>query len=167
MSDIEDLEARIAGALERIRAGVENLSAAPDPAADDESASLESRVEELNALLATEQQASATTQAKLDAMMLKSGSATEALEARIASLTAELDTLEQENSKLRDTVNDLQGVNATLRDSAAAGVTEPEAINESLVADLKAMQTSRASEIRDMESILADLAPILEEAPHA
>ena len=29
MSDIEDLEARIAGALERIRAGVENLSAVP------------------------------------------------------------------------------------------------------------------------------------------
>ena len=167
MSDIEDLEARIAGALERIRAGVENLSAAPAQAAEPEGESLEARVEHLTAMLEDEQRNATTAQAKLDAMMLKSGSATEALEARIASLTAELDGLERENTQLRDTVNELQGVNATLRDSAAAGVTEPDAINQSLMADLKALQTSRASDIRDMESILADLAPILEEAAHA
>jgi predicted nucleic acid-binding Zn-ribbon protein len=166
MSDIEDLEARIAGALERIRAGVENLGTAVAPV-DPGGESLEARVEQLSSMLEDEQRSAATAQAKLDAMMLKSGSATEALEERIASLTAELDGLEQENSTLRNTVNDLQGVNATLRDSAAAGVTEPDAINQSLMADLKALQTSRASEIRDMESILSDLAPILEEAPHA
>ena len=167
MSDIEDLEARIAGALERIRAGVENLSAVPAEAVEPEGESLEARVEQLTAMLEDEQRNATTAQAKLDAIMLKSGSATEALETRIATLTAELDGLEQENAQLREAVNELQGVNATLRDSAATGVTEPEAINQSLIADLKAMQTSRASEIRDMEAILADLAPILEEAPHA
>ena len=167
MSDIEDLEARIAGALERIRAGVENLGPAADPENVQSDGALEAKVEQLNSMLEDEQKTAATAQAKLDALMLKSGSASEALEARIASLTAELDGLEQENSRLRNTVNDLQGVNATLRDSAAAGVTEPEAINQSLIADLKALQTSRASEIRDMESILSDLGPILEETPHA
>ena len=100
MSDIEDLEARIAGALERIRAGVENLSAIPAIASEPEGESLEARVDQLTAMLEDEQRNATTAQAKLDAMMLKSGSATEALEARIATLTAELDGLEQENAQL-------------------------------------------------------------------
>ncbi len=167
MTELAELEKRIAVAMERIRTGVEGLNAPSDaeliPA------------EEADALA---QQLSAVTADLTDA--------TEALEAeraRVAELEAalaqaqsipaapdlsgELEANEAELRTLRSAIQELQTANAALRQSALGTVTDPDLINRSLAADLEAVQSARLSELRDIDAILAALDPIVEGASHA
>jgi hypothetical protein len=64
------------------------------------------------------------------------------------------------NSALREQL-------ATLRSANMVGVTEPQLINKSLMAELEALRAIRLSEVAEMDEILAALEPHLTEAGHA
>lgn len=138
MSDIPQLEQRIAAALERIRAGLDSL---PGGAAA-EAEALAAKVGALEAELAG-----------------KAG-----LEAEIAQLRDGLAQAEAEKAEMLGTMEKLQTVNADLRLAASEGVTDPEVINKALAADLEALQAARAADLRDIEAILGELLPQREEA---
>jgi chromosome segregation ATPase len=144
MSDIPKLEQRIAQALERIRAGIDAMPAASGNRAEIEA--LGAEIAELEARQATLEDAVRKAEA-------------DASEAR-----AQLDTMGAECRELQDAVQKLQAVNADLRLAAAEGVSDPEVINRALVADLEALQAARAADLRDIEALLAELAPIAKEA---
>lgn len=139
MSDIPQLEQRIAAALERIRAGLDTL---PGGATADKAEALAAKVSTLESELAA-----------------KAG-----LEAEIAQLRDGLAQAEAEKTEMLGTLEKLQAVNADLRVAASEGVTDPEVINKALAADLEALQAARAADLRDIEAILGELMPQREEA---
>ncbi|WP_424970357.1 hypothetical protein [Dinoroseobacter sp. S76] len=146
MSDIPQLEQRIAVALERIRTGVDALAAPQD---NSELVAAEARADALAAELAG-------IQAQL--------SAAKEVEAEVLALRTKLAEADAEKGDLLSTIQSLQGVNADLRAAAAEGLSDPDVINKALVADLEALQTARAADLRDIETLLAELAPIAQEA---
>jgi predicted nuclease with TOPRIM domain len=143
MSDIPQLEQRIARALERIRAGLDVL---PGPETAERAQTLAARVAELEAARAADQDARS------------------ALEEQLRELRDGLARAEAEKSEMMDAMQKLQTVNADLRLAAAEGVTDPDVINRALVADLEALQAARAADLRDIDAILSELAPMRQEA---
>ncbi|WP_425090466.1 hypothetical protein [Tropicimonas sp. S265A] len=144
MSEVSELEERLVTAMARIRAAVhakdgDAAASAPDQA-------------QLDVL-----------EAERDAARLAAETAAEAqagAEARLAELDAEM-------TQLRETVQNLQTVNAELRVAASEGVQDPDVINKALAADLAALQAARAADLRDIEAILAQIGPVEEGASHA
>jgi len=163
MSDIGELEQRLADAMDRIRTGVEALSAPPAvemvPAQD---------FDELESQLADAARELAETSGVLNGVRARNGELEDALaEAQDAVPVVpepvpgladdDREALEAEIRTLRASVEALQAANAELRRSALTGVTDPELINRSLVADLEAVQSARLAELRDIDSILRSL----------
>lgn len=142
MSEIPQLEQRIAAALERIRAGLDTLPGAEMAETAAQAETLASRV------------------SALEAELVEKG----ALEAEVSALRDGLAKAEQERAEMLDTMQKLQTVNADLRLAAAEGVTDPDVINAALVADLEALQKVRAADLRDIDAILNELAPLAKEA---
>ena len=164
MTELAELEKRIAEAIQRIRSGVEGLQPASDaemvPAEEADAlasqlSAVTSDLSDATAALEVERARSADLEAQLHAANEAAASQSDQ-----AAIEAELRTL-------RGAVQELQTANAALRQSALASVTDPELINRSLAADLEAVQTARLSELRDIDAILATLNPIVEGASHA
>ncbi len=175
MSELGELEKRIAEALTRIRAGVEGMSATPteDVVSAAEADALAEQLSLVTADLAEATDALAAERAKIGGQ----ASQIEALStqvtglkadlARASSQTDDLDAAQAELRTLRASVQELQTANAELRRSALSGVTSPDLINRSLAADLEAVQAARLSELRDLDAVLRVLSPVLEEASNA
>lgn len=153
MTDIDELQRRIASAMDRIATASGGL-AAPNTAAtealqtalDDEklaNAQLTERVSKLS-----EQQESAIASART--------AAAEA-EARTAALDLELQRLRQANEQLRKS-------NVALREANEAGVGEPHLINKAMLAELEALRAARAADIAEASSIIGALTPLLDGA---
>lgn len=144
MNDIPLLEQRIAVALERIRAGVDTISAAQTNSAQTDA--LQADVARLE-----------TRQSELEVAL-------KAAEAGTAAARDQLAAVEAEKAEMLAAVQKLQAVNSDLRVAAAESVSDPDAINRALVADLEALQAARAADLRDIEALLAELEPIAKEA---
>ncbi len=171
MTELAELEKRIAEAIERIRSGIEGLQPAFDaemvPAAEADAlaaqlASVTSDLSDATVALEAERAKTASLENQLLAAQAQQTAARDAAVSASdqAATDAELRTL-------RSTVQDLQTANAALRQSALANVSDPELINRSLAADLEAVQAARLSELRDIDAILTTLTPIIEGASHA
>lgn len=184
MTELTDLERRIAEALERIRGGVEGLSAAAGAGASDgELGALRADLEEAQAARAEAEAAleeERTRTAALEQRLAEADAAlseaeagvpagagaseaeVEALRAKAQRLEDGIEAAEAELRTLRATLQEVQAANAELRRSAITGVTEPDLINRSLAADLEAVQAARKADLRDMDTILRTLEPLLE-----
>ena len=163
MPTIAELERRITAALDRIGQGLDRLPASDAPAAlpgDDATA--------LHEALETERSAAAQLAERLRKVKEREANAKVEAEARIAGLTAARDQQAVELQRLRKTVAHLRDTLTAQNDSVRAGLTEPQVINKSLLAELEALRAQRRSESAEMEAILTALAPLIEEpAKHA
>ena len=167
MPTIAELERRITAALDRIGRGLDRLPAGDAPAAPARDTPGEAVVA-LQEALETERGAVAQLAERVRAVKEREVKTKGDLDARIAGLTEARDQQAVELQRLRKTVAQLRDTLTAQNDALRAGVTEPQIINKSLLAELEALRAQRRSESAEMEAILSALAPLIEEpAAHA
>jgi len=155
MSEISELERRITKALDRIRDGI--ASGDDGVGASDDSAALKAQLEE-------ERTANAQLGERIRALKERHAAEIEALsstnygaEERHADLETALDQLRQANEALREN-------NAALRAALAEGVADAGMINEAMRAELESLSAQQAADAAEVEAILTELKPIVQEA---
>jgi len=155
MSQIEELQGRLAAALDRIGQGLERMAPedAADPAEvaalrqdlDDERIACEQLRERVKALKAQRD--------RLDAEL----EAARAGALDIGRLDSELQGLRAANEKLRE-------INDKLRAANAGGVAEPGLIDAAMQAELDALRAERAAERAETGAILGELSEAVKSA---
>ncbi|WP_281981963.1 hypothetical protein [Thalassorhabdomicrobium marinisediminis] len=160
MTDLSLIETRLTAALDRIREGSRTL--AERPAAPDTS-DAEARIAELTAKLDEEQTANAqlVERVKLlkerqDGKLAELESNVEAGRTRSARMDRELQRLRQVNAELRD-------INTQLREAVSAGVSEAHLVNKAMLAELEALRATQSADAAEMDAILDELKPIIEQ----
>ncbi|MCC1482032.1 hypothetical protein [Roseibaca sp. Y0-43] len=155
MTDIKQMESRLARALDRISAAAGKLSAAPAaPAGDGDSAALQAALE-------AERAKTAQLTERVNAVRQRQDSSVASLERRLARMTEQLDLQSLEMLRLKKANSKLIEANRQLREGVEAQVVEPSAINRSLVAELEALRAERAAELAEMEDVLGELKPLM------
>ena len=157
MPAIAELERRLAAALDRIGQGLDRLppgTATGEPAAD---------IAALHEALEAERGTAAQLVERLRAVKDREATARAEAEARIADLTGVRDQQSQELQRLRKTVAQLRDTLTAQNEAIRAGLTEPQVINKSLLAELEGLRAQRRSESAEIEAILSALAPLIEE----
>lgn len=161
MSEISALEGRITAALDRIRAGIAaQHTAVPQTVAPDTAGDLDT----LRSQLDEERRANAQLEDRVGAVKLRQEKTVSELEARAASQAGQLIVLSDEIQRLRASNVDLRDLNAQLRSAAADGATSPDLINRATLAEVDALQTQRRSEAAEMDVIVSQLKPLIEDA---
>ncbi len=150
MSNIEDLQARITAALERLARGVDSLGAgsATDVAA------LEAQLEE-------EKTVTAQLEERLRTLKEKHAAELHAVRGQTQDTRAKVDALDLELQRLRKANTALREANAALREANEAGVAEPDLINRSMLVELEALRAARSADAAEASAILSALTPIL------
>jgi hypothetical protein len=161
-SEIADIERRLSAALDRIGKGLGRIGA---PTAG--AAKAPADVAALKEALDTERQANAQLQERLKAVRERDSSALSTLEAKVDRLTQQLDVQGLELMRMRKVTVQLRETVRVLTDAAVSGTTEPHLINKAMLAELEALRALRQTEVAEMDEILAELRPILEDMPHA
>jgi hypothetical protein len=154
MDDIKAYETRIMAALNRVAKGVEAMAAKPAVVVDDGGHTV---------ALEAERAKSAQLADKLRAMKDRDAVPTPPtqLEARVDKMTRQLDVQGLELQRMRKTNIQLREQLRMLRE-AADGV-DAGLVNKSMQVELDALRATRASEIAEMDEILAELAPLIAE----
>ena len=171
MTQIAELERRIADALERVAKGAKAINAqrppaptstpAPTPQPVDESEELA----QLRALLAAERTKSAQLSEQVSSVRQRQESSVTQMERCVARLTEQLDLQSLEMLRLKKANAKLMEANAALREAQITGTPESAVLNRSLSAELEALQAERRAEMAEMEEILAEIRPLLNEEP--
>jgi predicted nucleic acid-binding Zn-ribbon protein len=162
MTEIDDFQARITAALDRIAKGVDRIPVAtgvkptaPEPVAKS------GEVEKLRAALADEKAANAQLTERLRAVKDRDGQTVHALEARVDVMTRQLDVQGLEMQRLRKTTAQLRDQVRVLHEAAAAGTVDAAMINKAMLVELEALRAIRASESAELEEILSELTPLV------
>ena len=150
MSNVVELQSRIASALDRIRVGVDGMSGSVDTS--------------LQARLAEEQTANAQLEERVKALKDRQDGKISDLERRIESYIGQMSKLDAELQRLRTSNADMREVSAQLRSAATDGVAQPELINRALMAEVEALSAQRSADAAEADAIIADLKPLIEEA---
>jgi len=157
MSNIEELERRISVAFDRIGQAVDRfVPAAPgiDTAA-------------LQDALQAEQATNAELTERLRVMTLRGESdAAEATE-KVGRLVRALDAQGIELQRLKNTVIQLRESLRALREAQTGAVADPHLLNTAMLVELEALHATRLTEMAQMEEILAELHPLIEEVQDA
>lgn len=151
MSQINELQARITAALDRIAQGLEGR---PEAAADPEEA------DTLREQLEEERLANAQLQERIKVLHTKLDAAEGAQAESLRKLDADLQALRKANQQLRDN-------NQALREAQAAGVAEPHLINKAMMAELEGLRAARGADRGEVEAVLAALGQVIAEAEPA
>lgn len=94
----------------------------------------------------------------------ESSSAPGALEARVEKMTRQLDVQGLELQRMRKTVIQLREHLRVLHEAAAEGLAEPHLVNKAMLAELEALRAARHVDLAEVDEILAELEPLIEEA---
>ena len=154
MSDISILEGRITAALDRIRQGLDRQGV---PAVADSSVQAE-----------LDEQRAHNAELVERVRILKDRQDTQ-----VASLTARVDTQRKQLMKLDEELQKLRASNVQLRDLngklrvAVTTSLAPELHDAAVTAEIEALRTQRAADAAEVDAILAELKPLIEETPHA
>jgi DNA repair exonuclease SbcCD ATPase subunit len=161
MSDIAELERRIAAALERIDAGLDALAVVPAP----EPAELrdEAEILRLTEALEAERAANAQLTERVRAIREKQDATVGALEGKLERLTGQLNAATEDVERLKRLNGELAESNRALGAAAEAGVADPGLIDRALRTELDALRAARQAEIAEMDDILAELKPLIGE----
>lgn len=150
MSTIDELQARITAALDRLAAGVDGISAGSGAAAE----ALQGELEE-------ERTVTAQLEERLRTLKEKQVAELEAAHAQMQETRAKVDALDLELQRLRKSNTQLREANVALREANEAGVGEPHLINKSMLAELEALRAARAADVAEASVILSALTPLL------
>lgn len=163
MSDFAEHANRIAAALDRIGSGVDLLGGATDEAGPRQSGESDALREALEA----ERNANAQLEERVLAIKEKQEKVVARLEGDMAALQAEADNMSAELAQLRALNTQLRENNQALRAANAQGVGDASLINSALDTELAALETRRAADRAELDAILKELAPLVEEQTHA
>lgn len=158
MSDIDKLESRITAALDRIRQGVAQMSdtaaraAEPVPEVEDETAALRFQL--------TEEQ---TVNEQLEARLQVFQERQDAAAGELAAKTQTIAALEAEIEKLRAANAQLEAAHEPLKDGTQ-DTPELERVNREALAEIAALKAQRVADAADVDAIIAELKPLIEEA---
>lgn len=154
MSDISTLESRITAALDRIRQGLDAPAGQTDADPALQAALVDERAQ--NAELVERVRVLKDRQ---DTQVANLTARTESQNQQLAILDAELQQLRASNVQLRD-------MNAKLRDTVTIGLS-PELHDAAVTAELDALTAQRSADAAEVDAILAELKPLIEETSNA
>ncbi len=154
MSQIDELQARITAALDRITKGLDGREAAGDPA---EMVKLRQDLEDEKLANAQLEERVRTLRERLEARDAELEAARGAQADSLRRLDADLQSLRKANQQLRDN-------NQALREAHQAGVAEPHLINKSMLAELEGLRAARAADRDEVEAVLTELGQVIAEA---
>jgi hypothetical protein len=179
MVEMEELQTRIARALDRITRGVEawepdvpsgpeaepvapdaTVSGSPSPPDDDERARLREALED-------EQLANAQLNERLRALQDRRDSESAGLREQVAAQREAIAQLDPELQRLRQANEALRTTSEALREANAQGVGEPHLINKAMLAELESLRAARAAEAKEARLVYDTLQPLLAEAGYA
>ncbi len=181
-SNIAELERRITAALGRIGSGLDKLgaasaaapvvppagpsvlpvAAAPPAAAD--TAELDAEIARLKAALAAEKATTAQLTERLKSVKDRDHLSQSQLEAKVEKMTQQLDVQGLELQRMRKSTVQLREHLRVLHEAAADNMVEPHLINKAMLAELESLRATRHTETAEMDEILAELKPLIEEA---
>lgn len=154
MSEISTLESRITAALDRIRQGLD----APKGASPADEA--------LTAELTAERAANAELVERVRHLKERQDTQVASLTGRVESQRTQMMKLDEELQRLRASNAQLREMNTRLRAAVTEGLS-PELLDAAVTAEVEALEAQRSSEAAELEAILAELKPLIAEAPHA
>lgn len=156
MSDVAELEKRITSALDRIAAGLGNISGQGGAPVDD--AELKALTEKLE----SERTANAQLEERVIAIKDKQEKMVDGLKAEVARLIEEMAEQDKNIQKVKQVNRRLRKNNQALRDANEKGVGDPALINAGKDAELDALRASSNADRAELDAILAELAPLIE-----
>ena len=153
MSNIDELQGRIANAMTRIAKGVDTLSTAT-PGPDPETAQA----------LEEERIANEQLRARVASLKTRSDGEMADMRAKVDESDARMGQLDMELQRVRRANAQLSAACADLRDANAEGVGDADLINKAMVAELEALRAARAADVAEYSVILASLQPLVDAA---
>ncbi|MWD28145.1 hypothetical protein E0K89_011715 [Aquicoccus sp. SCR17] len=163
MAEIDELQQRIAGALDRIGRGLGALDVAgPDRSGD--IYALEAEIKATRAALEDERTANAQLEERVRSIRARHEEKLAEMQAQTEQAARALETLDGELQKLRAINDELRRSNTALREANAEGLGAPDLINASLQTELEALRADRAAESAEARAVLDALEPLLEAA---
>lgn len=169
MSQIDELQGRLAAAMERIGTGLETLA--------NKSAETAAADPDVVTALEEEKLANAQLEERLKSIHSKHDKEVESLRAELANssvsqkLRSDLATqseamarLDMDVQRLRQSNDQLRESNASLRGANEQGVGEPDLINKAMLSELEGLRASRATDTAEASAILSKLEPLLANA---
>lgn len=151
MSQIDELQARITDALDRIAAGLE---ARPTGAQAEEMAALRAQIEDERLANAQLQERVRVLHERLAARDAELARLEAAQSGTMSRLDRDLQALRRANQQLRDN-------NQALREAHQAGVAEPHLVNKSMLTELEALRAAHAADHSEVEAVLGELGRVL------
>lgn len=162
MSDVNEVLDRISSALYRTGAALETFARpVPGPAPE---AGADGTVVALTRALDDERTANAQLAERLRQVKNRHDARAAVLETGLAQNRGVMAGLDGSLQGLRQTNADLRDSIATLRLALTRGIAEPEMINRALLAEVEALNATRAADQAEVQAILAELKPLLSEA---
>ncbi|MES2146167.1 MAG: hypothetical protein V4516_17915 [Pseudomonadota bacterium] len=164
MQDIAELERRISSALDRIGQGLDRMpSSVPvAPAPPGEAPARE--LARVQAALEEERMVTAQLNERLKSVKEKEALLRTELDEKCQRLTRQLDTQGLELQRMRKTAVQLREQLREIRE-AQLGDANPQLVNKAMLTELEALRATRMTEMAEMEELIAELSPLLEEAP--
>lgn len=156
MQELTELETRLAKALDRLDAGLANL---PEAAAKVVAAPANA----LQGDLDEERMLTAQLNERLRAVKEKEAQSQQHFTAKLDQMSQLLDTQGAELKRMRNTTVQLREVLRILREASAQGLSDPHLVNRAMLAELEALRATRHTEVAELDEILAELAPLIEE----
>jgi len=150
MSNIEELQRRIATAMDRVAQGVEQMgsaAAAPDP--------------ETAQALEDERTANAQLSERIRTLKTKSETEAAALHSQVEESRSRIALLDIELQRVRRANQELTNACAALRAANFEGVGDAHLINKAMLAELEALRAARAADVAESSAILAALTPLV------
>lgn len=154
MSQINELEARITAALDRIAQGLEARQKTGTETTGDEVAALKQQLED-------EKLANAQLEERVKALRDKLAAVEAANEAGQSEQSQAMRKLDQDLQSLRKANQQLRDNNQALREANQSGVAEPHLINKSMLAELEGLRATRAADRDEVEAVLAELGQVI------
>lgn len=158
MADLNQVEQRLAAALDRIARRVDRAGPAPVRGPDPEA---EATIAGLRAALEKERAANAQLSERVHQVKQRQETTLAQLERRLARLTEQLDLQSLEMLRLKKANSRLIEANSGLRLAQAEAFPDATLVNKSISAELEALQAERRAEMAEMEEILAELKPLI------
>ncbi len=154
MTDLAQVEQRLAAALERIARRIDRGGGGRASEADPAVAALRAQLEK-------ERAANAQLSERVAQIKGRQESQVAQLERRLARLTEQLDLQSLEMLRLKKANSRLIEANTGLRLAQAEAYPDATLVNRSISAELEALQAERRAEMAEMEEILAELKPLI------
>lgn len=176
MSDIEELEGRISAALDRIAKGIDGLTPAQAAPETETGTGTEAGSEtgtetgtdavsaqDLQTQLDEERLANAQLEERVKRLKARQDTKLAALEGEVAEYRDRLAGMDRDLQRLRQVNAELRNLTGQLRAAATEGVAEAHLINKAMMAELDAVRATQAADAAEIDAVLGELRPIIEE----